>query len=93
MRIDVAPGAPGLATYLDEEFGAEVSDLAPSASFLGGKVQSGCLTYPEDMCFAVWQGTGLFVALLLRGQRPVRLERGHCDIAGRAAGGRRQLAR
>ena len=70
VRIVGAPGAPDLATYLDEEFRAEVADLAPDASFLGGTVRSGCLTYPDDMCLAVWQGTGLFVALVLRGNGP-----------------------
>lgn len=70
VRIDVAPGAPDLGTYLDEEFGADVSDVRPDASFLGGTVQVGCLTYPQDMCLAVWQGADLFVALMLRGDGP-----------------------
>lgn len=61
FRIDVHPGTADLPTYLDEEFGAEVQPMAPTEVH-GGELRSWCLE--EQRCLAVWQGDGLFVALV-----------------------------
>lgn len=65
FRVDAHPGTADLQTYLDEEWGGE-PDEAATSDLSGGTVRSWCLQ--ENQCLAAWQGDGLFVALMVRGE-------------------------
>jgi len=70
VRIDLAPGSDvDLQVYLDEEFGGSEDDFDRGSELLGGTARSGCID--DGVCMTVWQGDGLFIGTILRGDGPI----------------------